>query len=79
MAAAGWTGIDNGELLRLAAERFDVLITADRNFEHQQNLRTLRFRLSFSSPRPTASNRWHRSCPNRLRCSKLCRHAAWYA
>jgi hypothetical protein len=41
VAAAGWSGIDNGELLWLAAERFDVLITADRNLEHQQNLRTL--------------------------------------
>ena len=33
--------MENGELLRLAAEHFDVLITADRNLEHQQNLRTL--------------------------------------
>jgi hypothetical protein len=41
VAAAGWSGIENGELLRLAAERFDVLITADRNLEHQQNLITL--------------------------------------
>jgi hypothetical protein len=41
VAAVGWSGIDNGELLRLAAERFDVLITADRNLEHQQNLITL--------------------------------------
>jgi hypothetical protein len=41
VAAAGWSGIENGELLRLAAGHFDVLITADRNLEHQQNLRTL--------------------------------------
>ena len=41
MAALGWSGLKNGELLRLAAERFDVLITADRNLEHQQNLTTL--------------------------------------
>lgn len=41
MATVGWSGIENGELLRLAAERFDVLITADRNVEHQQNLITL--------------------------------------
>jgi hypothetical protein len=31
VAAAGWSGVENGELLRLAAERFNVLITADRN------------------------------------------------
>jgi hypothetical protein len=41
VAAVGWSGVENGELLRLAAERFDVLVTADRNLEHQQNLRTL--------------------------------------
>jgi hypothetical protein len=41
VAAVGWSGIENGELLRLAAEHFDVLITAHRNLEHQQNPRTL--------------------------------------
>lgn len=34
----GWAGIQNGELLRRAEELFDVLITADRNLRHQQNL-----------------------------------------
>ena len=29
-------------LLQLAAEQFDVLLTADQNLEFQQNLRTLR-------------------------------------
>ena len=37
----GWAGKENGELLRLAAASFDVLLTADRNLEHQQNLTTL--------------------------------------
>lgn len=41
VAAVGWSGTENGELLRLAAESFDVLLTADRNLEHQQNLTTL--------------------------------------
>lgn len=41
VAAVGWSGTENGELLQLAADRFDVLITADRNLEHQQNLSTL--------------------------------------
>ncbi len=35
----GWSGLRNGELLRLAASDFDVLLTADQNLEHQQNLR----------------------------------------
>ena len=35
----GWAGIKNGELLRRAVEeRFDVLLTVDRNLEHQQHV-----------------------------------------
>jgi hypothetical protein len=34
---AGWAGLENGELLRRAAERFDVLVTGDQNIEYQQN------------------------------------------
>ena len=34
----GWTGVQNGELLRRAEDLFDVLITADRNLRYQQNL-----------------------------------------
>ena len=41
VAAIGWSGKTNGELLRLAAGSFDVLVTADRNVEHQQNLTIL--------------------------------------
>jgi hypothetical protein len=36
-----WTSLDNGELLRRAAESFDVVLTADQNIEFQQNLKTL--------------------------------------
>jgi predicted nuclease of predicted toxin-antitoxin system len=38
VAETGWAGATNGELLRLAAQRFDVLLTVDRNLEYQQNL-----------------------------------------
>lgn len=34
----GWSGIKNGELLRLASLRFDVFLTVDRGIEYQQNL-----------------------------------------
>lgn len=34
---AGWSGVKNGKLLALAATRFDVFVTADRNLEFQQN------------------------------------------
>jgi hypothetical protein len=37
VAEAGWAGVKNGELLQLAAGRFDVLLTVDRSFEYQQN------------------------------------------
>ena len=35
---AGWASKKNGELLRLAEKSFDILITNDRNMEHQQNI-----------------------------------------
>jgi predicted nuclease of predicted toxin-antitoxin system len=41
VAEAGWSGLQNGELLQLAAERFDLFVTADQNVQYQQNLRSL--------------------------------------
>ena len=35
---AGLKGLQNGELLRVASERFDVLITVDQKLRFQQNL-----------------------------------------
>lgn len=37
----GWASIKNGKLLALAADEFDVLLTADKGMEYQQNLATL--------------------------------------
>ena len=37
----GWSGIKNGELLKLVVAEFDVFITSDKNLRHQQNLTTL--------------------------------------
>ena len=35
----GWAGLKNGELIRVAADAgFEVLVTADRNLQFQQNL-----------------------------------------
>jgi len=34
----GWGAFKNGELLRRAANRFDVLLTADRRMQYQQTL-----------------------------------------
>ncbi len=33
----GWCGIQNGDLIRLIANRFDILITDDKNLRYQQN------------------------------------------
>jgi predicted nuclease of predicted toxin-antitoxin system len=41
VAEAGWSGVENGELLRLAATRFDIFVTADQNLQYQQNLSAL--------------------------------------
>ena len=36
----GWAGLANGTLIRRAEENgYDVLVTADQNIRHQQNLR----------------------------------------
>ncbi len=37
----GWTRLSNGELLRAAAEKFDVLISTDKGLPHQQNQESL--------------------------------------
>lgn len=34
----GWSGVDNGELLALAAREFDVFLTVDRNLSFQQSI-----------------------------------------
>ena len=35
---AGFSGKENGELLALAEEHFDVLVTIDKNIRYQQNM-----------------------------------------
>lgn len=39
---AGWGSVANGELLRRAAETFEVFVTVDRNLTFQQNVANLR-------------------------------------
>lgn len=41
VADCGWAGISNGELLELAAARFDAFVTADQKVQYQQNLAAL--------------------------------------
>ena len=37
----GWSGIKNGKLLALAAQRFEAFITVDKNLPYQQNTAAL--------------------------------------
>jgi len=37
----GWTSVKNGKLLAMAKDHFDVLLTADKGMEYQQNQATL--------------------------------------
>jgi len=39
----GWTGTQNGELMRRAATVCDVFVTMDRNIPHQQHITGLSF------------------------------------
>ncbi|OFW42361.1 MAG: hypothetical protein A3J28_10275 [Acidobacteria bacterium RIFCSPLOWO2_12_FULL_60_22] len=41
----GWQRLKDNALVALLQDQFDVLVTADQGFEHQQNLKTLRFGL----------------------------------
>ncbi len=38
----GWASKSNGELLELAAGRFDAFLTVDRGIQYQQNLSSVR-------------------------------------
>jgi len=34
----GWSGVKNGDLLKLAEPDFNIFLTADKNIRYQQNL-----------------------------------------
>ena len=36
----GWSAVENGQLLALAAAQFDVFVTVERNLSFQQNVTT---------------------------------------
>lgn len=48
----GWAGRKNGALLGLSSGEFDLLLTADRNLEHQQNLTQVGVGMPCSSAAP---------------------------
>jgi hypothetical protein len=34
----GWTSVQNGQLLRIGSQTFDVLVTGDKNLQYQQDV-----------------------------------------
>jgi hypothetical protein len=51
----GWASIQNGTLLRLGEQEFDVFLTNDQNLEHQQNLKRLDLAIVVLVQSPTTS------------------------
>lgn len=62
VGAMGWSGLTNGHLLRKAASKFDVFLTADSNLTFQQNL--TKFDLAVIMLHPRSTGYWipFRSC-----------------
>jgi len=59
----GWRGMSNGDLLdRGEAEEFHLLIVADKNFQHQQNLQGRRIAILelWTNHRPTLEKHFQR-------------------
>ena len=57
----GWAGSRNSDLLKMAAEGFDVFVTVDQNLYFQQNLRDLPLAVIVLR---AASNRLHDLLPH---------------
>jgi hypothetical protein len=59
----GWRGVSNGDLLdRAETEGFHLLIVADKNFQHQQNLQGRRIAILelWTNHRPTLEKNFDR-------------------
>ena len=49
----GWTGLNNGALLREAETTFEVLVTVDKRLQHQQNIASFRIGIIVVSAQST--------------------------
>ncbi len=49
----GWTGLNNGDLLREAQSAFEVLVTVDKRLQHQQNVASFRIAIVVISAQST--------------------------
>lgn len=64
----GLKGLKNAELLRSAAEQFDVLITVDRRMKFQQNLLQFNFALVVLVAKPCRYAQLKSLKPKTLEC-----------
>ena len=70
----GWAGLKNGDLLGVAADaHFDVLVTADRNLQFQQNLSQSRLGIILLVARSNALEDLRPLVPNLLAAIPRCR------
>ena len=60
----GWTGIENGALLKAAEREFDVFITVDKNLSFQQNIAELAISVFVLRPRSLRLADLRNSCQN---------------
>lgn len=67
----GWSGKKNGELIRLANERFDVFVTADKSIPEQQNLSGLNLRVIVMRARSNNLGHLLPLVPGLLRCLEV--------
>lgn len=69
MTEVGWAGKQNGELLRLAETRFDVLVTVDTNLRYQRNIEGRRIAViipAYSSNRIEHLRQYFPACASAL-------------
>jgi hypothetical protein len=71
----GWAGVRNGELLRRAVEAgYDVLVTADRNMQHQQNIAKFRIAVVVLIARSNRVEDYHPLVPAVLEALPTLKH-----
>jgi hypothetical protein len=69
---AGWAGVKNGELLRLAEPSFDVFVTVDQNLEHEQKIESLNMAVIVLCGRSNRLDDLRSLVPNLLHILDLC-------
>ena len=67
VARMGWRGKENGQLLTLAADQFDVFLTTDRNLSFQQNMQSFQIAVVVLTARSNRLSDLRRLVPELLK------------